>query len=141
MCSEHSSVGFNGRNLAALYVFVEQPMTGINALIDAFDDAVRRACGPEASPETRASEVIAAGLNEDHAAYSEPNLSEQVSAAEARVLGYRTMTPSELLAKADFILREMRKLTDEVEEFDGYADRLRADLSAVLQCEDGGQNG
>lgn len=116
-------------------------MTGITALIDAFDDAVSRACGPETSTSTLGAGGTPAGLSEDPAAFASPSLSEQVAAAEARVLGYRATTPSDLLAKAEFILREMRKLTDEVEEFDGYADRLRADLSAVLGRKDGGEAG
>lgn len=116
-------------------------MTGITALIDAFDDAVSRACGPESSTSAPAAKGTPAGLSEDPAAFTGPSLSEHVAEAEARVLGYRATTPSELLAKAEFILREMRKLTDEVEEFDGYADRLRADLSAVVGSKDGGEAG
>ncbi len=55
-----------------------------------------------------------------------------IDAAEAACLEYEVSGVEELLPKIEFILQQMRQLTDESEEFDVYADRLLADVKSVI---------
>lgn len=110
-------------------------MTGLKALIEAFDDAIRQALEDGGVPGS--GDYGVEGLKEDQAAFSGLQSDEQIAEAEATVLGYPVANPADMLLKTDFILREMRKLTEQDEEFCAYADQLRADLATILKSGEG----
>lgn len=108
-------------------------MSGLKALIHAFEDAIRRSADAENAPATEAVVAAAPGLSDNEAAFAGPGSAEQIAAAEARVLSYPVDNPVDMMLKTDFILREMRKLTEQEEEFEAYADQLRADLASMFK--------
>lgn len=80
-----------------------------------------------ASPDTAAA-VPSEGFAEAPEAFSYSESGREIEAAENACLGFEATSGEELQDKVQFILRLMRRLTDETEEFDAYAERLKADI-------------
>lgn len=72
------------------------------------------------------------GFGEAPGAFSYSDSSSAIDASEAACLSYEVKNGEELQAKVEFIVQLMRRLTDETDEFDAYADRLRADVASFI---------
>ncbi|KUO64583.1 MAG: hypothetical protein APF80_01995 [Alphaproteobacteria bacterium BRH_c36] len=72
------------------------------------------------------------GFGEASQSYGFAESGTNIDAAEAACLGYQIGRPEDLHQKLEFVLRQMRQLTDETEEFDAYANRILADVKSVI---------
>ncbi|MBU1211246.1 MAG: hypothetical protein KJ587_08235 [Alphaproteobacteria bacterium] len=72
------------------------------------------------------------GFGESPQSYGIAQSEFDIDAAEAACLGYEIGKPEDLHRKLEFMLRQMRQLTDETEEFDAYAKRILADVKSAL---------
>ena len=76
------------------------------------------------------------GLSEAQQSFEEPTvvseqtLAIQIKRLEEQCLSFPVASPSDRELKLDFLLSRMRALTDDVDEFDDYASRLKSLLSA-----------
>jgi len=72
------------------------------------------------------------GFKESSQTYSISESGQELESAEAACLNFKVSEIQQLQPKIEFILRQMRQLTDETEEFDAYAERLMADIKTFI---------
>lgn len=70
------------------------------------------------------------GFGEASQSFAYTDSEDAIGRAEAACLDYRAESSEELLPKIEFILGQMRELTDETEEFDAYAKQLLSDFKS-----------
>lgn len=73
---------------------------------------------------------IVEGFGESSQSYGFAQSGQDIDAAEAACLAYQAGKREELYEKIEFLLGQMRQLTDETEEFDVYAEQILADLKS-----------
>lgn len=98
------------------------------ALLQSVEASVRKSqsSSSDGSPHRQA------GFGEAPQSFDNSEDARAIEAAEAACLEYQVDGIEELQKKTEFILQQMRQLTDETEEFDVYAEVLLADIRSLM---------
>ncbi len=107
-------------------------MSDFKNLVEAYRAVLSRSTAAE-HHEIRADGATSdTGFGEASAGYSAETCAEELEKTESACLNFPVISSCELQSKVDFLLNQMRELTEQEEEFDRYASILKKDVEAYL---------
>jgi hypothetical protein len=108
-------------------------MSDFKTLSQTFQALVRRSTADVQGGNAHSGGDKDTGFAEAQTQFEGLASSQEIAIAEKKCLDFKAQDNDELLLKVDFLLSQLRTLSQETEEFDELADILRHDLATFLK--------